>query len=285
MRNRLKVLFIFIFTIFIFTNFLDECFCENSNLVEMKSFIDATATFSQKKELTGDEALDEAMEKYAKAEASRDRAEREKLFNESLKLLLSESQTLSSGKLFYNIGNIYAYLGEYGSAIAFYRLAENLMPRDQSLRINLQKVVDLAEVKGFQIEYPVIDAICLRKLSFTERELLLLASAAFALVFFSLNLWFPFVGFKWFSRLALGSTLLIISFLMCYYYFVPPRAVVLKATGLRLTEKSQNAPLFTLHPGEMVEILDMQDQNDLVRIRTATSIRGYLPREVLCCNP
>ena len=226
--------------------------------------------------------LEQAVEIYAKAEASADHVERQTLFNEALKTFLLEAEAHPSGKLFHDIGNIYAYLGDYGCAIAFYRKAEQLIPRDPILHQNLEKVIDFAGVNGYQIEYPFIDSICLRQLSPLERELLLLGMAAFSLVLFSLNLWIPTTGFKWFSRFAIACTLLLILVIALYHFFMPPRAVVVKAAGLRITQVSPSAAKFALHPGEMVEVLGMEETQGLVRVRTATSVTGYLPKEVIC---
>jgi hypothetical protein len=226
--------------------------------------------------------IDQALEKYAKAESTTDRSEREKLFNEALKTFLVEATAQPSGKLFYNIGNTYAYLGEYGFAIAFYRKAEGLMPRDPALHQNLQKVIDLAGVSGYQIESPVADMIGLRSFSPLEQHLLLLGLAVFSLVLFSLNVWLPSIGFKWVSRVSIACTLLLIISLASYHFFMPPRAVIVKAAGLRITQMSVNEARFILHPGEMVEVLDMGNKGGLVRVRTATSVTGYLPQEVIC---
>lgn len=227
-------------------------------------------------------SLEEAFDKYSKAENSSDHATREALFNEALKTFLTEAATHPSGAIFYDIGNIYAYLGDYGLALAFYRKAECLIPRDRALQLRINKVVDLANVDGYQITYPVADAIGFRWLSPGERSLLLLGLATFSFVLFSLNLWFPFVGFKWVSRLSIGCTLLLLLLLGAYYFFIPPRAVVIQAQGLKLTPMSSTESGFVLHPGEMVELLDTPDKKGLIHVRTATSLMGYLPGEAIC---
>jgi tetratricopeptide (TPR) repeat protein len=226
--------------------------------------------------------LEQAMDQYTQAEAATDKLKQQTLFNEAMKTFLEEAKTHPSGKLFYNIGNIYAYLGDYGSAIAFYRKAEKDIPRDPALKMNLNKVLELAGVAGYQIQYPVLDTLALRQFSPMERELLLLGLATFSLVLFSLNVWFSSGAFKWLSGVAIAVTLLLIIVLVSYHLFLPPRAVVVKATPLYITQLSSTAARFTLRPGEMVEVIDKGAQKGLIHIKTATSVTGYVPEEVIC---
>lgn len=225
--------------------------------------------------------LDDAMEKYIQAEQATVRVEKESLLNEALKVFLSYANEDPSGNLLYNIGSLYAQLGDYGMAIAFFRKAEKLIPRDTALQVNMARVIDLAHVNGYQIEYPVIDAICFKWCSPLERKLFLVGGAAFAFLFFSLNLWLPMTGFRWLSRFAMGCTLLLSLLFLSHHYLLPPRAVVVKTSALRVAEADANGAKLILHPGEMVEILYFGGKNDPVRVRTATALSGYLPRDVL----
>ena len=104
--------------------------------------------------------LDDAMEKYVQAGLSTVRVEKETLLNEALHVFLSYAKENPSGPLLYNIGAVYAQLGDYGMAIAFFRRAERLIPRDGDLQVNLARAIDLANAHGYQIESSVLDAVC-----------------------------------------------------------------------------------------------------------------------------
>ena len=135
--------------------------------------------------------LEDAMDAYSRAEQSTVRTEKEELYNKALTIFLGHAKVEPSGKLLYNIGTTYMQLGDYGSAIAFFRRAEVLMPRDTALELNLERAISLADVRGYQIEYPVTGAIFFRWCSPFERELLFLGGVALSFILFSLNLWLP----------------------------------------------------------------------------------------------
>ncbi len=60
------------------------------------------------------------------------------LYEESLQRFLQISESVQSGKLYYNIGNIYFQLGDMGRAILSYRKAALFIPGDSNLKENLE---------------------------------------------------------------------------------------------------------------------------------------------------
>ena len=226
--------------------------------------------------------LDDAMDAYSRAEQSTVRSEKEELYNKALKIFLANAKKDPSGELLYNIGTTYMQLGDYGMAIAFFRRAELLIPLDRALKLNLEHAISLANVRGHQIDYKLMNMIFLRWCSPFERGLLLLGGLSLSFIFFSLNLWLPSSGLRWVSRFTIGCTLLAFFLVVSYSFFIPSRGVVVKATALRVMSSGSDESKFIIHSGEMVEILYISPDEGPVRIKTATGVSGFLPRDVVC---
>ncbi len=82
--------------------------------------------------------------------------EAESLYEDALLRFLQIAEGIQNGKLYYNIGNIYFYLGDIGRAILNYRKAALLMPGDLNLKENLavaraQRVDTLNEKESHRI--------------------------------------------------------------------------------------------------------------------------------------
>lgn len=226
-------------------------------------------------------SLEEAMSNYTKAEQSEKADERKELFNKALATFLSIDNP--SGQLLCNIGNIYFYLGDDGTSIAYYRMAERLIPNDPSLEKNLHIALETAEVSRLQIERPLEDFLGFRWISVFERRLLALGAIGITLVLFSFNVWFPRLGFCWPWRLFGGATALFLLLLWLYAFFVPARAVVIHASSLRVSSGfSSKETVTTVRPGEMVEVLASASDKDWVRVRTSFGVTGYLPGKIVC---
>lgn len=229
-----------------------------------------------------EESMESALEKYGAAERSGVQSEKEALFNDSLKFFLEYAKKKPSGKLFYNIGNTYFYLGDYGSAIAFYRKAQKLMPRDVFLRKNLAQAIEQADVQGYQIEDSFIDKVCFQWCSPAERSLMLLGGAIFCFLVFSLNIWFPFPLFGYVWKIAFGGVILLVCVFTWHEFFLAPRAVIVKATVLHVVGSTSSGATFMLRPGEMVEVIGIDERKSWVRVKSTTSVIGYVPGEAVC---
>jgi len=85
-----------------------------------------------------------------------DPKEARSLYEDSLQRFLQITEEVQNGKLYYNIGNIYFYLGDMGRAILSYRKAALLIPGDRNLKENLsaaraQRVDSLDEKESLRV--------------------------------------------------------------------------------------------------------------------------------------
>jgi tetratricopeptide (TPR) repeat protein len=231
-------------------------------------------------------SLDEAMEKYQAAERSKLPTERSALFNEALTIYLPYTKKSPSAELLDNIGNIYFYLGDNGLAIAYYRHALALSPRNEIVKKNLSFVIENAHVYGSQITSPVIDLLAFRWCSAYERTSIVIGALTFCFILFSMNVWFPSFGFRGlFIMMTFLTTILLIS-LSLYAIFMPIKAVVIRQTELRTSIlKEEGASSVVLHPGEMVQILSYDPTQEWLRVQTVTGLPGYLSSNSLYCVP
>jgi hypothetical protein len=220
--------------------------------------------------------LQSAMKAYD--EAQKNPQDREKLLNEALKTYLTYETKNASPELLANVGDIYFYLGDFGMAIAYYRRAEYLLPRDPTIQKNLSLALHSANVTGLQIERPLADAAGLLFLSPYEKQLFLLGALSLTFILFSLNLWLPSFGFKRIFQLVSVLTSLLFIAVFWYSVFLPPRAVVVKACPLKMTSQvsSQNDVVTSVRPGEMVEIVTIDPSHVWVQVRTVTQSVGYI---------
>jgi len=223
-----------------------------------------------------DTPLEQAQQEYLLAEKESVEKQHSR-FNQALALYMSEQPSNPSGKLLYNMANIHFYLKEFGLAIALYRRAESLLPRNDRIQENLTIALEHANVQAKQIERPIADLFGFRWLSAFERGLLLLGMTFAVFLFFSLHLWFPQAGFQlvWKSMLAL--TTIIFTSIVCYALAIPPRAIILRTTALRTTPHKEAAlTQTTVQQGEMVELLSTDHSKQWLEVRTPFGIAGYV---------
>lgn len=225
--------------------------------------------------------IEKANMQYLRAEKAQG-PERAQLFNEALSTYLAEKPQNPSGVFWYNVANLFFYVGDFGKAIAMYRSAQTQMPRDMRVRQNLQLAIENAGVRNAQIERPVVDACGLRWCSPFERQLLLLGMVSMTFVLFSLHTWFPSVGFGWIWKTCLFLTLCVMSLLCWYELCIPPRAVTVQAAAIRVSSApGSQTTVASVVPGEEVEVLASDPVHSWVRVRTAFGITGYIPGSVL----
>jgi hypothetical protein len=230
--------------------------------------------------------LDEAMEKYQAAERSHSPAERSALFNEALTIYLPYTKKNPSAALLDNVGDIYFYLGDTGLAIAYYRHALGLSPRNEIVKKNLAFAVESAHVYGSQITSPIADLLAFRWCSAYERTSIVIGAITFCFILFSLNVWFPSFGFRGLFIMMASLTSLLLLSLSLYSIFMPVRAVVIRQTELRTAiSKGEGEPSVVLHPGEMVQILSYDSTQGWLRVQTVTGLPGYLSSTSLYCLP
>lgn len=63
---------------------------------------------------------------------------RRSLYLEAARLYTQLAREVPNGYTFYNLGNAYYRAGQFGRAIAAYRRAQELLPRNSSIRINIE---------------------------------------------------------------------------------------------------------------------------------------------------
>jgi len=219
------------------------------------------------------ETLDIALEKYAAGVRAEDATEKSALLNEALQMFLTVEREKPSGELEYNIANTYFYLGDLGLAIAYYRHAQNYLPRDPRLQRNLQIALERAQVKDKQIEWPVRDLIGFRWCSPFERFLICLGVIIFTFVLFSLHIYFS--GFRVLWIISGTLTGIILFCITVFPLFFAERAVVLRVVPICTQPDSK--PETSLSAGEMVDVLGIEDQ--YARIRTSDQRVGYVPKK------
>lgn len=135
--------------------------CVSSVLQSTNSELPASEIQSPKPEISKEEVVRlfvDANEKYleaAKLIAGRNNQEAAKRLEDAV---LQYERILSAGfrhsQIYYNLGNTYYRKGELGKAIANYRRAQRLMPRNADLDANLKLVRNVIEDKELTHEPP-----------------------------------------------------------------------------------------------------------------------------------
>ncbi|MBI4410942.1 MAG: tetratricopeptide repeat protein [Deltaproteobacteria bacterium] len=171
---------------------------------------------------------------------------------------------ISSGDLYYNLGNVYYRQGEFGEAIQNFEKALRLNPRDADVRANLkfveQKRVDnLGETFAssfFRIFFFWYSYLTLKEL--------ILAFTLFSGLFWGLawlNLLFHKSFFRWGAALFFVISLVIGSSTWFKYTVegLQTWAVIVKPeVEVRSTYLESSGTLFKLHEGSKVRVIDYQ---------------------------
>ena len=190
-----------------------------------------------------------------------------------------------NGHVYYNLGNAYYKQDRIGLAILAYERAARLMPRDGDLHTNLdlakERTVDqiAGEVPWFGRQ--ALDGV-------TTNEATVAATAAGFLA--SLVLVFYLLARRPRTRSATGYALLAaclvllmaIGFMSIKIYdsLEHEEAIVLSPTAVvRTSPGASSEPVFTLHEGAMVQLVELRD--DWMRIRLPDGKNGWLSQDDL----
>ncbi len=209
-------------------------------------------------------------------------AERQQAYNRALKLYAQLEKEPGNGKLLYNIGNAYYELGEYGWAIYYYRLAQQLLPRDHQVRQQLNRAL-VKQGLPAPVERPVAqNALYWQyKMSQSERILLFLAllTATFALA--SLYVWARREAVKILLGVFTACSTILLGSILYAQYFAPIEAVVVGAYGLYHSPSEESAVISVepLIPGTTLEIRGMINDGPWLKVILPTGQTGYLPSE------
>ena len=187
--------------------------------------------------------------------------------------------------LYYNLGNAYFKSGQIGKAIAVYREAEKLNPRDPDIRANLQFARN-------QIQGPTVSPSRAERLlgKFTLNEWITLAAAAFWLCFLLLALcqWRPTLKRPlrlYFAAAAIATVLLFACVAASWSdnRSTKTAIVVSRDVPVRKGPLEDAATAFTVHDGAELHILDQN--NDWLQVTSDPSRIGWLRRDQVMLTP
>jgi len=184
-----------------------------------------------------------------------------------------------SGALRYNLGNCLARQGDHARALAQYRAAQRVAPRDPDVAANLALV---RRKLGLEEEKPgLTDTIRAWARAFTLREVLL-AGLAFEVLFFGLG------AIRILSRrppprfflAAAGAGMLLCAAWIAHDRLVVAEretAVVLADAGARSEPRPDREEIFRIRRGVEVRVLGRE--RDWVRVEARGAGVGWLPAE------
>lgn len=230
---------------------------------------------------TVDKDLSLAEANYKKAETATTLSMREDGFNQSLqiykKLEKDYSPTLGNGKLYFNIANTYFQLGQYPLAIAYYLRAQNLMPGNEKVELNLKITQNKLGIQSIK-KTSIFDKIFFFHnfpMPLKLQTLFVLSTLTFLLG--SCFFWYPFHGLKTITFIATVALLLLLLSLFYTYYLAPSVGVILKANELYQDAGTQYSKVLStpLLPGTEVNVIDVTGK--WLKIKTADGVVGYIP--------
>jgi len=186
-----------------------------------------------------------------------------------------------TGALYYNLGNAYFKSEQLGKAIASYRRAERLAPRDRELQANLAHVLARREDKAMQTPAMPLIAVgqaFLRRMSLNEW--ILVCAALYVLASATVILTTLRGGRGWLRvvhkiAIAAGITAILVTAVKVRTEGVDrgvvgvPRLPVTSGPGATYTTE------FSLHEGADVRIESRRD--DWLRISVNRTLRGWVP--------
>ncbi len=190
-----------------------------------------------------------------------------------------------NGYIYYNLGYCFFRKGEIGKAIASYKKALLLLPRDGDLKANLadaqKKVVDHIPTTNPQ---PIWQLMFFWLDWFNMKESILIASLLLTLLFSLLCL--RKLAPK-FSELVYIPTQTL--FILSLFYFIGLSIFVYRqhnhlegvVTSTEISVKSglgvDNVTLFTLHDGTIFQI--EEERSDWMQIKLANGKKGWIQKE------
>ncbi len=227
---------------------------------------------SVKSEISSDDAIKlftDANEKYLQATkdiAAKNLQEAEqKLKGAALQYEAIVGGGFKNGQIYYNLGNAYYRLGEFGKAILNYRKAERLIPRNADLHANLKLVKDLTEDKESSHGIPV----AARRIFFwvfllNQSELTIIAVSLYGVL---MALLFVLISFRyaWLKRIITGFSaclfVVVISLAIKVYVeqCVNHGVIITTKCVVRYGPGEEYEPKFEIHSGAECIIEEERD--------------------------
>jgi tetratricopeptide (TPR) repeat protein len=184
-----------------------------------------------------------------------------------------------SAALFFNLGNAFFKSGQIGRAIAAYRQAQQLMPRDPDLRANLQFARN--QTQGPSLS-PGRWERWLGRLTLNEWTVLAAAAVWLWLILLAVLQWRPALrpGLR-----AYGISLGVLAGLLCacaaaslrQTRYKPIAIVTAHDTSVRYTPLPEAATSFTVQDGAELRIVDQKD--DWLQVNAGPRRTGWLRRD------
>jgi len=204
---------------------------------------------------------DEQVQKYEQAKKLYYENDYEKAIKDFESLL---NEYPESGYLYYNLGNSYFKAGKFGYARLYYEKAKLLIPRDAELKINLTLLkTKLVDTAGRSFSDYLVGTFYFWSSSSTVSEYRLLV------ILFSLCFW-AWCFQKYFRKKRVLSTstiilLLIFTYIISGYYLKTDQespgqygVILQKQVDIKASYLEKDEPLFQLHHGTKVRIIDEQ---------------------------
>ncbi|MBE7462217.1 MAG: tetratricopeptide repeat protein [Planctomycetes bacterium] len=194
---------------------------------------------------------------------------------------------IENGAVLYNLGNAHFRAGDYGRAIAAYRRALRLRPRDPYLRANLQAALEAAPGGRAEADPPWWKRVFFWHATLAQQERLFVAAGAWSLLFLLalVRLWRAGGSERTAGALrgALAFALLVAllasvsAVLGDRDEYARPRGVVLAETPARKGNGESYEPAFDqpLKQGAEFEVLDRR--GGWVHLRLPEAGEGWLP--------
>jgi tetratricopeptide (TPR) repeat protein len=187
--------------------------------------------------------------------------------------------------LYFNLGNAYFKSGQIGKAIAIYREAEKITPRDPDIRANLQFARN--QIQGPTLA-PSRGERVLGKLTLNEWTLFAAAAVWLCFLILALREWRP--GLKRSLRIYLFVAASAAIFLLaCVTLFwlenrsTRTAVVIARDTVVRHGPLEESATAFTVHDGAELRVLDQN--NEWLQVAPDPSRVGWLRRDQVLLSP
>jgi len=195
--------------------------------------------------------------------------------------------SVSSGPLYYNLGNAYFKLGRIGKSILNYERARRLMPQEEDLLANLSYVKNLVEQAQPQEEYRLYEKAFLEVRDlFSESSWALILLTVYTFIFV---MWLLAIFSQRMRKTALGWSWVFIFMAMVAFVFTSAKIsateteregiIVQNVADVRYSPSATGAVAFQLKEGIRAQIL--RTDNDWCYIRLTRDKIGWVSRPAI----
>lgn len=187
--------------------------------------------------------------------------------------------------LYYNLGNAYFKSGQIGKAIAVYREAEKLNPRDPDIRANLQFARN--QIQG-PTRSPSRGERLLGKLTLNEWTTVAAAALWLCFILLAMREWRPALKRPLRLYLSAAATATVLLFACVAISWTDNRStktaiVISRDVPVRKGPLEDAAASFTVHDGAELRVLDQN--NDWLQVTSDPTRIGWLRRDQVLLSP